>query len=108
MSGSSQRIYYWDSAVYLAHIMQEQSHGAVYLQAMAQIAKDNYELKNVIFTSVITLTEVLESKLTKDQVVLFKKTFRSTNHTLHDVDAPIAEKAMQFRMNVQAQTGKVL
>jgi len=47
---------------------------------MIKIAKDNFENKNEIFTSVITLTEVLRAKLTDDQEEKFHGTFKSINH----------------------------
>jgi predicted nucleic acid-binding protein len=76
---------------------------------MAQIAKENFELKNIIITSVITRIEVLSSKLTPEQEEKFKKTFRSPNHTLHDVDPPIADKARQFRDQLLNHvSGKIL
>jgi hypothetical protein len=108
MSGNSQPIYYWDACVYLAWLLKEQSHGPDCINAMAQIASENFQLKNILFTSVITRIEVLESKLSAEQSELFKKTFRSTNHILYDVDPPIADKARQFRQNVRTDTGKVL
>jgi predicted nucleic acid-binding protein len=83
--------------MYLAWLKDEQSHGKNHIQAMAQLAKDNFELKNTIITSAITLIEVLSAKLTAAQEEQFQKTFRSPNHILYDVDPPIALKARQFR-----------
>ena len=42
MSGISQKTYYWDSCMYLAWLKGETSHGNQHIQAMAQIAKDNF------------------------------------------------------------------
>lgn len=67
MSGTSQPIYYWDACVYLAWIKKEQSHGKQCIDAMSQITTDNFQLKNIMLTSVITLIEVLESRLTADE-----------------------------------------
>ncbi len=108
MSGTNQRIYYWDSCIYLARILNEQSHGQPHIGAMEQIANDNFQLKNMIFTSVITLIEVLESKMSPDQRELFRKTFLSSNHVLYDVDPPIAHKAREFRERVKVETQKIL
>lgn len=108
MSGTSQPIYYWDSCVYLALILNEQSHGPAHVAAMTQIAAENFKLNNTILTSVITLIEVLESTLTPDQANQFNRTFNATNHVLYDVDPPIARKARLFRQQVRAETSKVL
>ncbi|HUJ09217.1 MAG TPA: PIN domain-containing protein [Verrucomicrobiae bacterium] len=108
MSGSSQPVYYWDACIYLAWLLNEQSHGKDCIDAMTQIASDNFQLKNTLFTSVITRIEVLESKLTQDQAALFKKALRSSNHIQYDVDPPIADKAHEFRQRVLAEMGKPL
>ena len=97
MNGTDQKILYWDSCMYLAWLKGEESHGKSHIQAMVQIAKDNFELKNTIITSAITLIEVLSSKLTPEQEEQFQKTFRSPSHILYDVDPPVALKARQFR-----------
>jgi predicted nucleic acid-binding protein len=97
MSGTKRKVYYWDACIYLAHIKNEVSHGKHHLDAISQIAKENFENKNLIITSVITLTEVLSSSLTAEQEEAFLKTFKSTNHTLYDVDYAIARKARRFR-----------
>ena len=75
----------------------EQSHEQPYIDSLAQIDKDNFEQKNVIITSVITLTEVLSSKLTQGQEEKFLKTFKRVNQLLYDVDYAVATKARKFR-----------
>ena len=67
MSGIKEKIYYWDSCVYLAWLKGEESHGKQYLEALRQIAHDNCKGKNVIITSTMTQIEVLDSKLTEEQ-----------------------------------------
>src|SRR5262249_38418980 len=49
-----------------------------------------------------------EAKLTPDEQEQFRKTFTFSNHTLYDVDPPIARKARSFRERVLAETSKVL
>ena len=95
--------------MYLALLKGEQSHGQAYIDSMMQISKQNFENKNIIITSVITLTEVLSSSLTTEQEEAFLKTFKATNHTLYDVDYAIARKARQFREAfLNHQSGKTL
>jgi predicted nucleic acid-binding protein len=98
MSGpNNQKLYYWDSCIYLAWILNEQTHGAVHLDAIAQIAKDNFELKNVIITSTITLVEVTYAKLNQQQRDQYQQSFRPDSHLPYDLDKKIAEKARVLR-----------
>lgn len=97
MSGTRPKVFYWDTCVYIAYLKGEQSHGEPHVSSLAQMAKDNFEQKNRIVTSVITLTEVLSSKLTPDEEEAFLKTFKRVNHVLYDVDYGIATKARKFR-----------
>ena len=97
MTGTKRRVHYWDACMYLALLKGETSHGKQHVESMVQISKDNFENKNVIITSVITLTEVLSSSLTADQEEAFSKTFKATNHTLYDVSYSIAKKARELR-----------
>jgi predicted nucleic acid-binding protein len=108
MSGTKQRIYYWDACIYLAWLKGEESHGKEHMAALKVIAQENFEMKNVIITSVITQIEVLSAKLTADQEELFKKSFRSQFHIQYDVDPPIAQKARQFRESLLNSSGKGL
>lgn len=108
MSGTKEKVYYWDACVYLAWLKGEESHGAEYMAALKLIAHENFEMKNVIITSVITQIEVLSAKLTAEQEELFKKSFRSQYHIQYDVDPPIAQKARQFRESLLNPGGKGL
>lgn len=105
MSGTN-RIYYWDACIYLAWLKGEQIHGKIHVDAIAAIARDNADRKNVIITSTITLIEVLESKLTAQQEDQFRRSFKSPVHILYDVDPPIAQKAREFRDRLIKNGGK--
>ena len=108
MSGIKEKIYYWDACIYLAWLKGEESHGKEHMAALKLIAQENFEMKNVIITSVITQIEVLSAKLTAEQEALFKKSFRSQFHIQYDVDPPIAQKARQFRELLLNPSGKGL
>jgi predicted nucleic acid-binding protein len=108
MSGIKEKIYYWDACIYLAWLKGEESHGKEYMDALKLIAHENFEMKNVIITSVITQIEVLSARLTPDQEELFKKSFHSQFHIQYDVDPPIAQKARQFRESLLNPSGKGL
>jgi len=97
MSGIKPKIYYWDSCVYLAWILGEQSHDKACIDAMARITKENFELKNIMFTSTLTFTEVTYARLDAAQIERFQKSFRPESHIPYDVDKAIADKARVFR-----------
>jgi predicted nucleic acid-binding protein len=99
MSGTDKpKIYYWDACVYLAWLKEERKeHGDACIEALNQIAKDNFDRKNVIITSTLTFAEVLSSKLSEDAERRFRRSFRNGDHIAYDVDPPIAMKAREFR-----------
>jgi predicted nucleic acid-binding protein len=97
MSGNNIKVYYWDTCVYLAWIMEEATHGPGFLEAMNQITHENFELKNVMFTSTLTFVEVTHTKLTPAQIEKFNSTFRPDSHIPYDLDRAIADKARVFR-----------
>lgn len=98
MSGTDKtKVFYWDACVYLAWFLAEQQHGKQYLDALAQISDENFQRKNTIVTSTITLIEVLSIKIGTDKEALFRKSFRNQDHIAYDVDAAIAFKARELR-----------
>lgn len=101
MSGiEKQRVYYWDSCIYLAWLQKETVHGQAHLDAIAQISQDNSDRKNIIITSVIVYIEVLSAKIGQENEQLFRKSFRSQCHIPYDVDPAIALRAREFRENL--------
>jgi predicted nucleic acid-binding protein len=110
MNGTEQtRIIYWDACVYLAWLMEEKSHGKVHMDAIAQIANENFQRKNVIITSTITFIEVMASKIRAEKEALFRKSFRTGDHIAYDVDPPIALRARELRENLaKHESGKNL
>ncbi len=108
MSGI-ERVIYWDSCIYLAWLMDEQSHGKACMDAIGQVLAENFQRKNVIISSTITLIEVLAAKIGDEKEKLFRKSFRTQDHIAYDVDAAIALKARELREQFLAHTsGKTL
>lgn len=101
---------YWDACIYLAWLKGEETeHGKVCIDAIRDVAHENFERKAVIVTSTITFIEVLSSHLTQDQERLFRKSFRTTDHVARDVDPPVAMRARDFRQNcINHESGKKL
>jgi len=98
MSGTERvKIYYWDSCIYLAWLLEELVHGKACLDAIMQVADDNKNDKNTIVTSTIVFTEVLAAKIGTTKEELFRKSFRGQTHIAYDVDAATALKARAFR-----------
>jgi predicted nucleic acid-binding protein len=102
MSGTSQWVYYWDACIYLAWIKEEPAY-RVYLPTIGQIAAENFQLKNIIITSVLTFTEDTYATLTPEQIEKFNKSFRPESHIPYDVDRAIADKARIFRERFMGQ-----
>jgi predicted nucleic acid-binding protein len=108
MSGTDKtRVYYWDACAYLAWLKnEEKEHGKDCIEALQHIAKENFEKKNVIITSVITFIEVLSASLSEEDERRFRRSFRHQDHIAYDVDVPIAMKARDFRGNLRSQSPK--
>ena len=88
--------YYWDTCIYLAWLRQEQTHKGTIpsIEGIIQRARDG---KVTIYTSVITIAEVLTEKLPAKQRKDFEGCFRFGEHELYDVDVRIAQKASKIR-----------
>jgi len=111
MSGTDRpKIIYWDACVYLAWLKAEEAaHGKDCIDAIRQIAKENFERTAVIITSTITFVEVLSASLDDDQERQFRRSFRNQDHIARDVDPPVAMKARDFRQRfLQHESGKKL
>jgi predicted nucleic acid-binding protein len=96
MSGSKNKIYYWDACVYLAWLRDEAAYKAE-LPMMAEIIRENSVRENTIITSTVTLIEVLSTKLTGDQEKTFRDCFKNPKHVLYDVDPAVAFRARELR-----------
>ena len=95
MSGSKKR-YYWDACIYIAWLNQESSK-APWLPAINEIIAANKKRDNLIITSVLTLMEVLESKMTPEQEKAFQDCFYFGTHERYDIDVPVVMKARRYR-----------
>jgi predicted nucleic acid-binding protein len=97
MSGNSaERIYYWDSCIYIAWMKAEVCHGAVALDAMTRIAEDCERGRCRIITSALIHTEVLQSKVSSDIYRKFCGAF-GRYHQCYDVDSPTSRRAGALR-----------
>jgi predicted nucleic acid-binding protein len=100
-SGKSDDRVYFDSCIYIAHYRQEIGpYGAVRINAIGELWKENERGGTTILTSSITVCEVIDQLLKsnlKAEINDFKNRFRMGLHKMYDVDPIIAERAAEYR-----------
>lgn len=88
---------YWDACIFLGYLQDEKRNDPMDMlgvqELVTRIDKDDLQL----VTSVVTLCEVLESRLTVDQKSKFESLFRRRNFHLVDVHSRIARIAHDIR-----------
>ena len=95
MSGS-RKIFYWDSNVYLAWLLEEPCY-LPWLPSIRAVADANFRSENVIVTSTITLIEVMSFKLTVQQENKFQRSFDGYRHKLVEVGPTVALRSREYR-----------
>lgn len=90
---------YWDTCIFLAWIKGESIWPEEVMKGIEQTADEAYAGRVVIITSVITLTEFEQTRLTPDQRDKFQKLFTHPNWQLMDVDKRVAAKAAVIRQH---------
>lgn len=97
MAKAGKKTYYWDSCSFIAWIDGGKGHPKDVIDGLDAIAKEVTENRATLCTSVVTETEVLEGKLTPDQVTKFQNLFKRRNVIRISVDHRIARKASEVR-----------
>src|SRR5277367_6240871 len=77
MAKTGKKTYYWDTATFIAWLDGGKGHPLDVLAGLDEIAQEVNENRSVLCTSVITNTEVLEGKLTPDQVLRLQNFFQA-------------------------------
>src|SRR5216684_201205 len=67
------------------------------MKGIEQTLEQVYKKQLVLMTSVITLTEVLQSKMTPEQKQIYRNVFGHQHLQLMDVDRRVGEKAANIR-----------
>lgn len=109
MNGSKP-IYYWDTCIFFAWLKDENRPDEE-IEAIECILKLNKQGKNIIMTSTITITELLESKISKQSEELFMAALKRPNITRIPTLEPIAYEARRIRdfyYNQRDRSGKTL
>jgi hypothetical protein len=96
-------VVYWDSCIFFAWIKDELLPESV-KKGIEQTIEKAYKGEAVIATSVVALTEVLQSKMTADQKEKFKEIFHHPHLQMVDVDRRIAAKAAVVREHYDTRT----
>jgi predicted nucleic acid-binding protein len=94
---------YWDACIFLAWLHDEAVvHGPNVLDGIEQMVRDVNDGKIVLFTSVMTKTEVLEYRLTKKAADTFANVFKRRNVSMVAQDERVADRSHEIR-NYYAQ-----
>jgi predicted nucleic acid-binding protein len=88
--------YYWDANLFLAWLINEKRKKGE-MEGLAEVAWMVDHNEAVIVTSVITRTEVLESKMSRQAQDLFLALCKRPNVVLIDVNVRIADLAREIR-----------
>ncbi len=91
------RLIYWDACIFFAWIKQETCWPPEVTKGIEQTIEQAYAKQLIIVTSVVTLTEVLQSNMKADDKERYRNIFKHPNLQLMDVDRRVAEKAAFIR-----------
>src|SRR5436853_6164062 len=97
MSGSKPELVYWDAGIFLAWMTDEQRADPADLEGIKEQVKLFSDGKLQLATSVITLTEILESQLPHGARETFEKLFQRRNCHLVNLDRNMASIAHNIR-----------
>lgn len=100
---TGKRKIYWDSSVFLAWL-QNEDWGPEIAEGIEEIVRDVHSNKIVLFTSIMTRTEVLESKMPMEAQKKFKDIFNRKNVSTIDVTPRVGDKS-HFIRNYYIQRG---
>lgn len=96
MARPAKKTYYWDTCCFIAWITAK-GHPNEVLDGLDDVAKEVTENRAALFTSVITETEILEGKLTPDEISRFQNLFKRRNVNQITLDQRIARRASEIR-----------
>lgn len=96
MSTIKPRIY-WDTCIFLAWLHDENVHPPGVMEGIEEMARDIHNGRVIMFTSVMTKTEVLENRLSQRGVKMFSDFFKRHNVTMVAQDERVADKSHEIR-----------
>ena len=89
--------YYWDACVFIAWITDEQKRSPIERDGLREIARQIHSNEARLITSIITITEVLQSYLTEEQSSIYEKFLRRRNCSQYPFDKKIADIGREIR-----------
>jgi predicted nucleic acid-binding protein len=95
---------YWDACVFLAWLHDENVHGPLVTEGIEQMVRDINSGKAVMFTSVMTKTEVLEHRLSKKASDTFANVFKRSNVSMIAQDERVADRSHAIRNHYSRQS----
>jgi predicted nucleic acid-binding protein len=98
--------YYWDSCIFIAWLQNEPREPEV-VEGIEEVVAGVHNGRSILCTSVLTQTEVLESRLPTEAAELFKNIFRRRNVVQIDVDPRIAARAREIREYYASRSIKI-
>jgi predicted nucleic acid-binding protein len=107
MAKAGRQTYYWDTSCFIAWLDGGKGHSREVLSGLDAVAKEIYENRSTLCTSVMTETEVLQGKLTPEQVIKFQNLFKRRNVIAINVDSKIARTASEIRSYYSARDIKI-
>jgi predicted nucleic acid-binding protein len=106
MPGNRGKKYYWDSCLFLTWLKNEPRKPGE-AEGIEEVVRLVHSNKAEIFTSVLTVTEVLESKMTDAEKTRFQDLFKRPNVVQVDVDSRVAGLAAEIRGHYLAIGAKI-
>lgn len=103
---AAKRLIYWDTCIFLAWLKNEPNERGI-VEGMEETARDVDNNKIHLVTSVVTITEVLQGRLTPVQSKLFQAFFGRKNVHRVNLDIRIATLSHEIR-DYYDQQGTVL
>lgn len=96
MPTGKQQIIYWDTCVFLAWIKDE-VRAAGDMEGVKKVAELVLKDELILITSMLTRAEILQSKITPDQLAKYDKVTRRSNVVPQDLDLPVAVLTSKIR-----------
>jgi predicted nucleic acid-binding protein len=97
MAKAGKKIYYWDTACFIAWLDGAKGHPKDVISGLDEIAKEVTANRAILCTSVATQTEILQGKMSPEQSERLENLFKRRNVISINLDTRIAKRASEIR-----------
>src|ERR671930_444531 len=97
MPKTGKKLYYWDTSCFIEWLLGGKDYPADALAGLEYIAIEINNNRSLLCTSVITNTEILQGKFTKEQADRLENFFKRRNVSLVSIDNKISQRASYIR-----------